>query len=89
MFKWESGRRYTGQGLGWVPEPRLHIDDQSQCGVFEAPVTCLVIERLGGVTICGIRAWLMMLAGLMFFQMFYRVNESQKAFRIIRSVHHY
>jgi len=50
MFKWESGRQYTGQGLGWVPKPRLDIDDQSQCGVFEAPVTCPVIERLGGVT---------------------------------------
>jgi len=33
-----------------VPEPRLDVDDQSQCGIFGAPETCLVIERLKGVT---------------------------------------
>ena len=55
MFKWESGRLYTGQGLGLVPEPRLDIDDQSQCGIFGAPVTCPVIEHLGGITVPGVR----------------------------------
>ncbi|OAP19254.1 hypothetical protein AXX17_AT1G38480 [Arabidopsis thaliana] len=73
-FKLESGRQYAGQGLRWVPKPRLDVDDQSQCGVFGAPMTFLVIERLGGVTICGIRAWLMMLARLVFFKMFYRIS---------------
>jgi len=48
--KWESGRQYADQGLGLVPEPRLDVDDQSQCGVFGAPVTCLVMERLKDVT---------------------------------------
>jgi len=33
---WESGHQYAGQGLGLVPEPQLDVDDQSQCGIFEA-----------------------------------------------------